>query len=195
MTNTTADSDAAGPSSTRPRSAPPIDNLLNVLDEPGREFLLRGTESIVCGQGEIAVEQGSYVDRLFVVEQSGKDFNFPNTRGALASFPKLADIKLVEITIGSGRKLGVVVPSKAVGDELVEHVKKHMKDENPTLACYHGHLEGPDRLGCKPRGHLLPRHSPSVRGGLRRSICLWAGGWCAPKPPGEVRCLRRVCAG
>ncbi len=81
MTNTTADSDAAGPSSTRPRSAPPIDNLLNVLDEPGREFLLRGTESIVCGQGEVAVEQGSYVDRLFVVEDGLLRVEVPDRHG------------------------------------------------------------------------------------------------------------------
>jgi len=71
-----------------------------------------------------------------VVEQSGPEFNFPNTRGALASFPKLAEINLVEIKIGSGRKLGVVVPSKDVGEQVVEHVKKQMKDENPGLACY-----------------------------------------------------------
>jgi len=71
-----------------------------------------------------------------VVEQSGPEFNFPNTRGALASFPKLAEINLVEIKIGTGRKLGVVVPSKDVGEQVVEHVKKQMKDENPGLACY-----------------------------------------------------------
>ncbi|MBL8741194.1 MAG: hypothetical protein JNK04_08875 [Myxococcales bacterium] len=74
---------------------------------------------------------------LFDVSQvAGPDFTFPNTRGALSSYPKLAEITLVEIKVGSGRKLGVVVPSKTVGEEVVAHVKKHMKDENPGLACY-----------------------------------------------------------
>ncbi len=71
-----------------------------------------------------------------VVDSSGPTFDFPNTRGALKLFPKLSDLKLVEIKVGSGRKLGVVVPSKEVGEQLIEHVKKHMKDENPGLACY-----------------------------------------------------------
>ncbi len=71
-----------------------------------------------------------------VAEMSGPEFNFPNTRGALASFPKLDDITLVEVKLPRGRKLGVVVPGKAVGEAVVAHVKKQMKDENPALVCY-----------------------------------------------------------
>jgi hypothetical protein len=73
-----------------------------------------------------------------VVESSAEDFTFPNTRAALSSFPKRADIKLVELWLGSmsNRKLGAVVPMKSVGEELIAHVRKTMKNENPKLVCY-----------------------------------------------------------
>lgn len=69
------------PTGSHQRSAPPIDNLLNVLDEPGRQLLLRGTESIECRLGDLAIEQGAYVDRLFVVEEGLLRVEVPDRHG------------------------------------------------------------------------------------------------------------------
>ncbi|MBK6520301.1 MAG: hypothetical protein IPG04_40800 [Polyangiaceae bacterium] len=34
------------------------------------------------------------------------------------------------------RRLGLVVPSKEVGEAVIAHVKANMKDEDPKLLCY-----------------------------------------------------------
>lgn len=62
-------------------------------------------------------------------------FTFPTTRKALSSFSQAKDISLVEF-VEAGRKLGVVVPSREVGEAVVAHVKATMKDEKPELLCY-----------------------------------------------------------
>lgn len=62
-------------------------------------------------------------------------FTFPGTRKALATFPSVAEIELVEINEGS-RYLGVVVKNKEQGEALIAHVKANMKEESPLLICY-----------------------------------------------------------
>jgi len=62
-------------------------------------------------------------------------FTFPATRKALGSFAQAKDIQLVEFIEGR-RRLGVVVPSREVGDAVIAHVKANMKDEDPKLLCY-----------------------------------------------------------
>jgi hypothetical protein len=62
-------------------------------------------------------------------------YDFPTTRKALASFPGVADLALVEFVHGSVRRLGVKVASGAQGKALVEHVIANMKDESPSLVC------------------------------------------------------------
>lgn len=62
-------------------------------------------------------------------------YTFPTTRKALASFPQVSEIKLVEYW-EDGRRLGVEVKSKEQGEAVVEHIKATMKDEHPELFCY-----------------------------------------------------------
>ncbi|MDI1444035.1 hypothetical protein [Polyangium sp. 6x1] len=66
---------------------------------------------------------------------NANNFTFPGTRKALATFPGVADIRLVEIHEG-GRRLGVVVKSQEQGEALITHVRTTMKDENPMLICH-----------------------------------------------------------
>ncbi len=63
------------------------------------------------------------------------DFTFPATRKALSSFSGAKEVSLVEFVEGA-RRLGVVVPSREVGEAVVAHVKATMKDEQPRLVCY-----------------------------------------------------------
>ncbi|MDI1475613.1 hypothetical protein [Polyangium sp. y55x31] len=66
---------------------------------------------------------------------NANNFTFPGTRKALATFPGVADIRLVEIREG-GRRLGVEVKSQEQGEALITHVRATMKDENPILICH-----------------------------------------------------------
>ncbi|HMY15108.1 MAG TPA: hypothetical protein PKA58_02205, partial [Polyangium sp.] len=61
-------------------------------------------------------------------------YTFPSTRKALASFPDVAKIKLVEYR-DWGRKLGVQVESEEQGEAVIKHIKENMKDEFPELVC------------------------------------------------------------
>lgn len=61
-------------------------------------------------------------------------YTFPTTRKALASFPDVAKIKLVEYN-DWGRKLGVQVETEAQGEAIMAHIKATMKDESPELLC------------------------------------------------------------
>lgn len=70
-----------------------------------------------------------------VAPQSEPKFMFPTTRKALSTFKELADIELLEFVEGR-RRLGIRVPSRAVGDAVIAHVKANMKDEKPRLICY-----------------------------------------------------------
>lgn len=67
---------------------------------------------------------------------NAKDFTFPTTRRALASFDGAADLELVEFEAQGERRLGVVVKSAEQGEALIAHVNKTMKDEAPKLVCY-----------------------------------------------------------
>ena len=79
MTNTTTGVEAGG--DRLPRGASPIENLRKVLDDLGREQLRLGTETLECGHGEVAVAQGAYVDRLFVVEEGLLRVEVPDRHG------------------------------------------------------------------------------------------------------------------
>ena len=77
-----------------------------------------------------------FVTLFDVVPSSPPDFGFPATNKALRAFAKASEIKLVEYRHGGKRKLGVIVPSREVGDALIAHVKATMKDESPVLVCH-----------------------------------------------------------
>jgi len=62
-------------------------------------------------------------------------YTFPTTRKALASFPDVGKIKLMEY-YDWGRKLGIKVESEAQAEAVIAHVKANMKDESPELVCY-----------------------------------------------------------
>ncbi|NUP13926.1 MAG: hypothetical protein HOW73_48445 [Polyangiaceae bacterium] len=67
--------------------------------------------------------------------KSEPNYTFPTTRKALATFPDIDKLQLVDFVEG-GRRLGLVVPSKEVGEAVIAHVKGSMKDEDPRLVCY-----------------------------------------------------------
>lgn len=66
---------------------------------------------------------------------NAKNFTFPSTRKALATFPGVAEISLVEF-FESKRRLGIIVPNKEQGEAVVAHIRANMKDEHPELLCY-----------------------------------------------------------
>jgi hypothetical protein len=70
-----------------------------------------------------------------VSPKSEPTFTFPTTRKALSTFDKLDRIGLVEFD-ENGRRLGITVPDKAVGEAVMAHVVANMKDEKPRLICY-----------------------------------------------------------
>jgi hypothetical protein len=63
-------------------------------------------------------------------------FTFPSTRKALATFPDVAKIKLMEYNDYWGRRLGVQVESEAQAEAVIKHIKATMKDELPEFVCY-----------------------------------------------------------
>lgn len=71
-----------------------------------------------------------------VSSQNDAKFTFPATRKALSTFPEVASLSLVEVVEAEGRRLGVVVTSKAQGEAVIAHVKATMPDERPRLLCY-----------------------------------------------------------
>ncbi|EYF06087.1 Hypothetical protein CAP_2277 [Chondromyces apiculatus DSM 436] len=89
------------------------------------------------GKG-VAFEEGCATPFVFLYDVSSKnpaDFTFPTTRKALATFPSVSELRLVEFQ-ENGRRLGVTVPSKEQGEALIAHVEATMKDEAPRLLCY-----------------------------------------------------------
>lgn len=62
-------------------------------------------------------------------------YTYPTTRKALASFPAVSEISLVEYWEDK-RSLGVMVKSREQGEEVVKHIQGTMKDEAPELICY-----------------------------------------------------------
>jgi hypothetical protein len=76
---------------------------------------------------------------VFLYDVSPKappNFDFPTTRKAISTFPKLSEIKLVEFVYEKKKKLGASVPSAEVGRALMKQVVENMKDESPVLVCY-----------------------------------------------------------
>ena len=74
---------------------------------------------------------------IFDVSKSAPaDFVFPSTKKALATFPAVADIELVELTHQGKRRLGARVKDAAMGRALVTHIVANMKDEQPLLVCF-----------------------------------------------------------
>ena len=85
-----------------------------------------------------AFAEGCATPFVFLYDISDKSppgFDFPATRKALSSFPRVADISLVEFMHTSRRRLGLRVPSAEVGREAIKHVVENMKDEHPELVC------------------------------------------------------------
>jgi len=87
---------------------------------------------------KVMYHEGCATPFVFLYDVSldnAKDFTFPSTRKALATFPGAAEISLMEFHEG-GRRLGIKVPSKEAGEAVIAHVKATMKDERPVLLCY-----------------------------------------------------------
>jgi len=76
-----------------------------------------------------------FVHLYDVSEDNKADFSFPTTRKALASFPEVNDLALVDF-FDEQRRLGLVVKSKAQGEAVIAHLKTAMPKENPRLMCY-----------------------------------------------------------
>jgi hypothetical protein len=82
---------------------------------------------------------------VYLYDTSNKnadDFTYPTTRKALATFPGVSDLGLVELKDSGPTSLGITVPSKAVGEAVIAHLKQAMKDEAPVLTC----LEAPKKM-------------------------------------------------
>jgi hypothetical protein len=71
-----------------------------------------------------------------VSPKNAKDYSFPETRKALASFADAPDITLVDFWEEDVRRLGVRVRSRTQGEALIRHVRSTMKDEDPVAMCY-----------------------------------------------------------
>lgn len=76
-----------------------------------------------------------FVHLYDVSDISEPKFTFPATRKALATFPQLQGVELVDFVAGR-RRLGTVAPSWAVAEALAAHVRATMKDENPRVVCF-----------------------------------------------------------
>lgn len=86
----------------------------------------------------LAHDEGCETPFVFLYDISPKalpKYTFPTTRKALKSFDGVGDISLVEFN-EHGRRLGLKVPSAAVGERVIAHVRATMKDEQPKLLCY-----------------------------------------------------------
>jgi len=76
-----------------------------------------------------------FVDLYAVSHKNDKKYTYPTTRKALASFPDVSKIGLVEFQ-GDSRRLGITVQSRKQGEAVAAHVRDTMKDENPRIFCY-----------------------------------------------------------
>ncbi|MBI5533886.1 MAG: hypothetical protein HY898_14285 [Deltaproteobacteria bacterium] len=65
-----------------------------------------------------------------------KNYNFPKTQKALATFPDVAALTLVVFDDFGRTRVGVKVTSPAQGEALLAHLKTSMKDEEPRLSCF-----------------------------------------------------------
>jgi len=86
----------------------------------------------------VDVEDGCKTPFVYLYDVSWRNdakYTFPTTRKALATFPAVAEIGLVEY-FEAGRRLGVTVKSKEQGEAVIAHIKATMKDEHPELICY-----------------------------------------------------------
>ncbi len=94
-------------------------------------------KKLVPGEA-VAFREGCSTPFVLLYDVSWKSeptYTFPTTRKALSTFPDVGKLKLVEFNEGA-RRLGLVVPSKEVGEAVIAHVKANMKDEDPKLLCY-----------------------------------------------------------
>lgn len=76
-----------------------------------------------------------FVHLYDVAADNKADFTFPSTRKALASFPEVADVTLVEFKQDK-RRLGLIVKSKTQGEAVLAFLKTAMPKEMPRLLCY-----------------------------------------------------------
>lgn len=108
-----------------------------VMDEAGTIWVANGGIAKLREAREDEKEAPCKTPFVYLYEVSWKNENkytFPSTRKALASFPDVAKIKLVEYR-DWGRKLGVQVESEEQGEAVIKHIKANMKDEFPELVC------------------------------------------------------------
>lgn len=107
------------------------------MDEKGTIWIdHNGISKLLEAEQDIA-DEPCPTPFVYLYEVSWKNENkytFPTTRKALASFPDVAKIKLIEYN-DWGRKLGVQVESEAQAEALITHIKATMKDELPELLC------------------------------------------------------------
>ncbi|AKT40370.1 hypothetical protein [Chondromyces crocatus] len=77
-----------------------------------------------------------YLHLYDVNPDNPKKFDYPTTRKALASFPDVAALTLVEAHEDGTRRLGLQVADKAQAEAVIAHLATTMKDEQPKLICY-----------------------------------------------------------
>nr|AYM54140.1 hypothetical protein [Chondromyces catenulatus] len=110
-----------------------------VIDKDGQFWIGAALTVYKLKEGpRIAYHEGCATPFVFLYDVSydnAKDFTFPSTRKALATFPGVDELSLVEFYEG-GRRLGLKVPSKEQGEAVIAHIKANMKDEHPVLLCY-----------------------------------------------------------
>jgi len=108
------------------------------MDEKGTIWIARdGITKLREAQTDVA-DKPCPTPFVYLYDVSWKNenkFTFPTTRKALASFPEVDKIKLMEYR-DWGRKLGVQVESEAQGEAIMAHIKATMKDEVPELLCF-----------------------------------------------------------
>ncbi|UQA57279.1 hypothetical protein [Polyangium aurulentum] len=109
------------------------------IDDKGQFWMSSAWSVYKLKEGpKVMYHEGCATPFVFLYDVSSdnaKDFTFPSTRKALATFPGAADLSLVEF-YEVGRRLGIEVQSKEQGEAVIAHVKANMKGENPVLLCY-----------------------------------------------------------
>lgn len=112
----------------------------------GRVYRLRSAASVDFKEGCAT----PFVYLYDVSPLNDDKFTFPATRKALATFPEVSQLGLVEVSEAGARRLGVTVASKAQGEAVIAHVKATMKDEEPRLLCYAP--RSPRKIAVTPKG-------------------------------------------
>ncbi len=109
------------------------------MDENGTIWVsVYGMAKLREARGDEAEEKcaNPFVYLYDVSWRNENKYTFPTTRKALATFPDVAKIKLMEYTDGWGRRLGIKVESEEQAEAVIKHIKANMKDEYPEFICF-----------------------------------------------------------